>query len=220
MADTDRTRESVEKARSALEAEAEVIVRASRGLNDNLVEAVRRIWRQLLVIWLVVVGLAMSYLWVVAYAPTAVKPPAGIPLPEASRATEGSAAGPASTFDTFPPFPEREDLMALLNHLREAQYRKDIGQFMSYYAPSFPDLAKKRELTLNIWSRFDYLDMHYHVSDLQAAEPGRVQGKITWDIKARDRKTDAVKTLARSYQVQFSKESGRWLIHKLDALPD
>ncbi len=218
MIETEKTKESVEQARAALQAESDQIVRASKRINENLVEAVHRIWRQLLIIWLVVVFLAVSYFLVAAYAPR--------PFPAPSGPVSGSAAPPETTppllnpADTFPSVPEREELVRLLNQIREAQYKKDIHLFMRAYAPTLPDLAKKREAILNIWGRFDYLDMHFHVTDLQSGDQDTVQGKITWDLKVRDRKTDEVRNFAKAYQVRFSKESGQWLIQKLDPLPE
>lgn len=216
MDDTGQTRESVEQARASLQAESDQIVRASKRINENLVEAVHRIWRQLLIIWMVVVFLALSYLLVVSYVPRTAKAPPGV-LPESASLPEASPTL-LNPSDTFPPIPERDELVRLLNQIREAQYKKDIQMFMSAYAPGLPDLAKKRELTLNIWRRYDYLDMHFHVSDLQAGKSSSVQGKITWDIKARDRKDNAGRSFVKTYQVQFSKETGQWLIQKLEAV--
>ncbi len=211
------TKETVEQARSALKAEAEAIAHASKGLNDNLVEAVRRIWRQLLLIWVVVAALAISYLWVTTYTPlTRPAPKSSVTLETAKAPELPVTASP----DTFPPFPEQEGLIRLLNQIREAQYKKDIDLFLQAYSPTFPDLEKKKEQTLTIWRRYDYLDMHFHVNDLRPEGAATLWGKITWDLKTRDRKTQAVKTLAKSYQVQFSKDSGQWLIQRLDPLPD
>jgi hypothetical protein len=208
----------VERARAALQAETEEIVQASKSLNDNLVEAVRRIWRQLLLIWGVVGALAVSYLLVAAYMPPAPPAPGGA-MPGTAK-TQESPVPPAatSTPDTFPAFPERDELISLLNRVREAQYQKDLQLFLSSYAPTMPELAKKRELALAIWQRFDYLDMHYHVSELAAAGATAIRGKITWDIKARDRKTAAIRAFAKSYRVEFSKQSGQWLISDLEPI--
>jgi hypothetical protein len=134
---------------------------------------------------------------------------------------EGTGTSPAALpLDTFPAIPERADLLKVLNQIREAQYKKDIDLFLGAYAPTFPELSRKREFTLNVWRRYDYLDLQFRASDLRHQDAATIVGTITWDIKARDRKTDTVKTLSKSYQVQFSKASGQWLVQQLEGLDD
>ena len=58
---------------AALEAETHEAVQVSRRLNDNLIEAIRGIWRQLLFIWVMVIILAVFYLVVLGYMPLTSK---------------------------------------------------------------------------------------------------------------------------------------------------
>lgn len=214
MDEMTHTREAVEQARAALQAEAAELVQVSRRLNENLVEAVRRIWRQLLLIWTGLAVLAVTYFLVMVYVPPAVRQPAAPALPAAS-------APAASTLpDTFPEFPAREELAGLLNRIREAQFAKDPELFLSAYSPTLPDLARKRETMVSLWQRYDYLDMHYHVKDLQRVGEGVVRGTVTWDFTTRDRATQAVKSHIKTYQVQFTKASGQWLIQELETISD
>lgn len=214
MDEMTHTREAVEQARAALQAEAAELVQVSRRLNENLVEAVRRIWRQLLLIWTVLAVLALTYFLVMVYVPPAVRQPTAPALPAAS-------APAASTLpDTFPEFPAREELAGLLNRIREAQFAKDPELFLSAYSPTLPDLARKREAMLSLWQRYDYLDMHYHVKDLKMVADGVIRGTVTWDFTTRDRITQAVKSHIKTYQVQFTKASGQWLIQELETISD
>lgn len=214
MDEMTHTREAVEQARAALQAEAAELVQVSRRLNENLVEAVRRIWRQLLLIWTVLAVLALTYFLVMVYVPPAVRQPTAPALPAAS-----APAVPLIP-DTFPEFPAREELAGLLNRIREAQFAKDPDLFLSAYSPTLPDLARKREVMVSLWQRYDYLDMHYHVKDLKAVSEGVVRGTVTWDFTTRDRVTQAVKSHIKTYQVQFTKASGQWLIQELEAFPE
>ena len=159
--------------------------------------------------------LAVTYFLVVAY----VLPGAQAPVsPGASPAVPPASLG--SGPDTLPDFPEREELAGLLNRIREAQYAKDPELFFSVYAPTLPDLARKREAVLKMWQRYDYLDMHYQVMEFRSAGEGVVQGRITWDFTTRDRETRAVRSYSKSYGVTFSRESGRWLIRELEPLSE
>lgn len=214
MEEMTHTREAVEQARAALQAEAAELAQVSRRLNENLVEAVRRIWRQLLLIWTVLAVLALTYFLVMVSVPPAVRQPAAPALP--------AAKAPAATMmpDTFPEFPDREELAGLLNRIRQAQYAKDPELFLSAYSPTLPDLARKREIMVALWQRYDYLDMHYHVKDLKTVSEGVVRGTITWDFTTRDRVTQAVKSHIKTYQVQFTKASGQWLIQELETISE
>lgn len=217
MDQLEQTKKSVKNALAALETETREVVQASNRLNENLVEAVRRTWRQLLLIWVVVIALAVSYFLVLSRGPlglnvATVSPDVGV-RPDTTLPT-------APPGDTFPAIPERDELIMVLNQLREAQYKKDIDRFLQAYAPDFPELYRKRELTLNIWRRYDYLNLQYHVTDIRRQEAGTIVGAVTWEIKARDRKTDTVKSLSKTYRVEFTKASGQWVIQKLDAVDD
>ncbi len=205
------TREAVEKARAALQAEASELVQVSRRLNENLVEAVRRIWRQLLLIWTVLAVLAATYFLVMVTVPLQVR-----------QSVVPAARSPAQSIlsDTFPEFPAQEELAGLLNRIREAQYAKDPELFLSAYAPTLPDLGRKREAMVSLWQRYDYLDMHYHVQDLQAVGEGVIRGTVTWNFTTRDRATQAVKNHIKTYRVQFTQVFGQWLIQELEAIPE
>ncbi len=220
MPQMEQTKESLKIARAALEAETHEVVQVSKRLNENLGEAVRRIWRQLLFIWAVVILLAITFLLILGHTPTAINLANNPSAPFATARSPQPSQLPSKALDTFPAIPEREGLLKVLNQIREAQYKKDIHLFMNAYSPTFPDLGQKRELTVNIWRRYDYIDLQFHVSGVQQQDASTILGKVTWDIKARDRKTDEIKTLSKSYQVHFSKESGEWLIQKLEAVDD
>jgi hypothetical protein len=219
MATFEQTAASLERARAALEAETSEVFQVSQCLHENLVKAVKRLWRQLLCIWIVVVVLVISYLVVLHYAPGAThlahkEYPAQLIAREATEA----AKLPQPSLLPVPAIPERGNLIKLLNRIQEAQYKKDIYLLLQAYSPTFPDWGQKRELTLYIWRRYDYLDLQFQLNDVQQKDATTISGIVTWNIKTRDRKSAELKTLSKAYQVDFSKESGRWLVQKLEAI--
>jgi hypothetical protein len=220
MRRADKTKESLKVARAALEAETQEVVRTSKNLNENLGKAVKSIWRQLLFLWAIVAVLAVSYLWVLKNTPKTINlvdaPPA--------HSVQGKLLPPALPAPQTPDLssiPAGEDLIKLLNQIREAQLKKDIQLFLKAYSSDFTNLKQKKDLTLNIWRRYDYIDLQYQLSNVIQEDDATIFALVTWDIKARDHKTDEVKLLTKTYKVQFYKESsGNWLVQKLEPVDD
>ncbi len=198
-----QTKESVKKARTALEAETHEVVRVSHRLSDNLTKAGKKIWGHLLFIWALVLVSGISY-FVISYQTPVVT----------NQAIKEERAQVLSAI------PERQDLLELLNKLREAQLKKDIQLFLEAYDPNFPNLGQRRDLMLSIWQRYDYVDSQFQLSDLTIKNSTLILGRVTWVIKARDRQTNAMKIFSKSYQVYFSKDSGKWLILKFGSDED
>jgi hypothetical protein len=194
--DMAQTKESVKIARTALEAETHEVVQVSNRLSDNLKKAGEKIWRHLLFIWAVVIVSGISYFLVLDKAPITT-----------NQATEEYSPALSA-------IPETKELIGLLNQVREAQSKKDIRLFLEAYSPNFPNLEQRRDLMLNIWQKYDYLDTQFQLSDITIKNSTLILGKVTWLIKARDRQDNAMKIFTKSYQVYFSKDSGKWLIQK------
>jgi hypothetical protein len=216
-------KESLKIVRSALEAETQEVVQVSNRLDGNLVEADRKIWRQTLFIWVAVIIAAVSYFLVLhntitntdqnqqeTLALQSSGPSQGLTRPSLSTLLNTKKAPPPTAM------PDRQELLALLNHIREAQAKKDIRLFLEAYSPTFPNLAQKRRLTINLWKKYDYLESQFQVTKLKQENASTILAEITWNIKAQDRKTRAIKMVNKSYNVEFSKQSGKWLIQELE----
>jgi hypothetical protein len=217
MGQLEQTKESLETAHAALTAETREVVRVSQHLNDNLVEAVRQIWRQLLFIWIVVIVLAISYLVVVRPVPHAAnRADKGVPGQVQSRGQAETAGLPQSSRSLTPALSDSEDLLNLLHQIRDAQYKKDIDLFLKAYASTFPELSQKRKQTLEIWQKYDYLDLQFQITGVRQKDAQTLTGVVTWNITSQDRKNQKIKTTSKTYQVIFSKDSGRWLIQQLE----
>jgi hypothetical protein len=189
-----QNKEYAKNARTALEAEAHKVVQDANRLSDNLRKAGKKIWQHLLFVWAIVIVVGISYFIVSHPTPRATK-----------QATEGHPAA-------FSGIPERQALIDLLNQMRQAQLKKDIHLLFEAYSPKFPDLAHRRELMRNIWKEYDYLDSQFHLSDIIIKNKALILAKVTWVIKARNLQSNETKIFSRTYQVYFSKDSGKWLI--------
>jgi len=218
-------KESLKIVRSALEAETQEVVQVSNRLNDNLVEADRKIWRQTLFIWVAVIISAIFYFLVLhntittsnqskhePIVPQPLSPTQDITRPSPSSLLHSKTSPLSSAI------PDKEDLLRLLNQIREAQTKKDIRLFLDAYSPTFPNLAKKRRLTLNLWKSYDYIESQFQINNLQQENASMIFAEITWNIKVQDRKTHAIKLVSKSYNVNFTKQSGKWLIQELEPL--
>ncbi len=213
-----QSKESLQLTQAALEAETQEAVQVSRRLNDNLIEAIRRIWRQLLFIWVVVIVLAVFYLVALGYMPftaqlaqenSQVLPGTGVPM---------TTAEPA--LDSRPPFPagpENENLLKLLNNIRDAHYKKDIHMFLQAYSPTFPQIEQKRDQTVKSWRLYDFLDMQFQVTEVRQENENTLDGLVNWTFKTLDRKNNTITTSSKTYDVKFTKEAGRWVIQDIEA---
>jgi hypothetical protein len=221
----EKTKQSITNALAALEGETHEVVRGSFRLNDNLVKAKKKIWRQVLVIWAVGIGLAISYFLVLNHQPIPTHQTLQRPItpqqagtnPATGQASQSSQL-PLKVFHAAPVFPEQEDLVNLLIKIREAQLKKDIHLFMEAYSPDFPEVGQKMKTTLDIWKRYTYLDSQFKLTDLQEETPTTALGKVIWNIKAQDQKNGSIRNLTKVYHVTFSKKSGKWLITNLKAI--
>jgi hypothetical protein len=224
MSQIQKTKESLTTALAALAAETDAVVQGSNRLSDNLAQAGKKIWRQVLVIWAVGIVLAVSYFIVLNHKPATInhthKGPIDQPVAEAKPGTDRAAEPsqlPLKVLQVSPPAAQ-EDLIQLLGQIRKAQLNKNIHMFMEAYSPDFPELAQKRETTLNIWKKFTYVDSQFELTDLRQENPLTIAGKVIWNIKAQDQKTGTMKMFTKAYFVTFSKQSGKWLIQKTGKL--
>ena len=225
MSQIEKAKESITNALAALDGETHEVVRGSIRLNDNLVRAKKKIWRQVLVIWAVGIVLGISYFLVLTHQPIpnnqTPKRPVAQEKAGTNPATDQSSASsqlPSQVFQASIAISEEGDLVNLLTKIREAQLKKDIHLFMEAYAPDFPEVGQKRDTTINIWKRYTYLDSQFKLADLQQETPTTILGKVIWNIKAQDQKNGSIRNTTRTYQVTFSKGSGKWLIQNLKAI--
>jgi len=215
----DKFKEELALNSTALEEEAQKIVQTSGLLTDNLVKANKIVWRMLAFIWAVMICLLIAY---IAFLPeTTFYSELGSHDQYArNTATESRTDLTDPSHDSPSPPPPSEYFPQLLNRIRAAQLEKDIDLFLSVYSPSFPEIGKKREQTLKIWKKYDFLEIKFLIDDIQQKDAHTFQAKVTWNIKTQHLDSKEIKRSLKSYQVSFSDKSGKWLIQDLEALDD
>jgi hypothetical protein len=211
MENIQQEKEFLQTAQAALKAETEEIAQVSTRMNDNFVKAVRLIWRQLFVLWAVLIILVISYFFVLHRTPSTKE--GVIPTP---KALEKASVNPKAAVSSHAsPMPEAEHLLPVLEQVREAQLKKDITLFLQAYSPTFPDLIDKKAKILRTWQKYDYLNMQCTLKNIQRQNAHTILAEVVWDITLQDIRTKEKKTLKKDYDVHFSNSSGKWLIQEL-----
>jgi hypothetical protein len=220
MKSLQKDQEFLQAAQATLEAETKEMVKVSDRLHDNLVKAMRLMWRQLLFIWAVVILLFIAYFFILGRsAPvTKIAAPADKALEKAGQTSEAVVPSQApATQQTIKstPLPEWEEVNSILEKIRTAQLKKDIHLILNAYSPDFPNIDKKKENILKIWQQYDFLDMHYNIENIQKINAHTIIAKVVWDITLEDLRSRKKSTLLKEYTIYFSDISGKWLIQEL-----
>jgi hypothetical protein len=220
MENIQKDQEFLQSAQETLAAETQEMVQVSNRLHDNIVKAMRLMWRQLFFIWALVLVLLVAYFLLLhktsPTGPVAALESKGAPQCQPSSATIVSPqTPPAQQVIKAVPIPEWEAITGLLEQVRQAQLKKDIGLFLEAYAPTFPHLDKKKESILKTWEKYDYLDMHFTIESIQKTKANAIIAKVVWDMTLEDVLSKKKSALVRDYTVQFSQVSGKWLIQEL-----
>ncbi len=210
----------LQAAQATLEAETEEMVQVSHRLHDNLVKAMRLMWRQLLFIWAVVIILFISYFFILSKPSPAVKLADLSPSPvQTSNQNVGNAPAlqvpPMRESRHTPVIPEWGAVMGIIEQIRTAQLTKDINLFLNAYSPTFSNIDQKKASMLKIWQQYDYLDMKFHVDNITKPNDHIIIAKISWDITLEDVHLKKKSNLLRDYTILFSDVSGKWLIQEL-----
>jgi hypothetical protein len=220
MEDFQKDQEFLQSAQATLAAEAKEMVTLSNRMHDNIIRAMRLMWRQLFFIWALVIVLLIAYFLVLHN--TSPTGPVAVPGPqplEKSAPSSGIIVSPqvppAQQAIKSIPIPEWQEVTGLLEQVRDAQLKKDIGLFLEAYSPTFPNLDKKKESIQKTWEKYDYLDMHFTIESLQKPNANTIVAKVVWDITLEDVNSKKKSTLVRDYVVHFSQVSGKWLIQEL-----
>ena len=220
MEDIQKDQEFLQSAQATLAAETQEMVKVSNRLHDNIVRAMRLMWRQLFFIWALVLVLLVSYFLVLHNSsPTGPIATPGAPPQEKGAPSSGIMVSPQplpapATIKTIP-IDERNVVTGILEQVREAQLKKNIDLFLQAYAPSFPHLEKKKESILKTWEKYDYLDMHFNIENIRKPDANTIVAKVVWDITLEDISSKKRSTLVRDYVVHLSQISGKWLIQEL-----
>lgn len=192
-------------------------VEGSTRPNVNFLKSTKVTWHHFLVMGAVMTALVASYLLVFS-KPPAIKQEVTPPLkasekPSVSPKAADPSHSPPSQHPSAPPsIPGEENLLALLKQVREAQLKKDINLFLKAYSPTFTDLSEKKKDVLTTWKKYDYLDLHFNLDNIQQKNANTIVGRVVWKITLEDVQSKIKRILVKDYIVHFSNSSGKWLI--------
>jgi hypothetical protein len=218
MESIQKDQEFLLSAQEMLAAETQEMFNVSNRLHDNIVTAMRLMWRQLFFIWGMVIVLVIGY-FLVLHNTSPAMPVAvqggkiikkAVPSPKIL-----VAVPPAQQAAKSIPIPEWQEVLGILEQVRAAQLKKDIGLFLEAYAPTFPHIDKKKEIILKTWEKYDYLDMRFAIEDLRKPNANTIIVEVAWDITLEDLFSKKKSILKKGYTVYFSHVSGKWLIQNL-----
>jgi len=217
MHDVQKEHEWLQNTQAELEAETEEMLQVSTRLNDNFIKAIRLMWRQLFVIWAVVIILFIGSFFVVRaliFTPSVAGGTANLLNKNVSTA-ETAVVPQVQTAAPQTANPEWEKVQKTFQQVREAQLNKDINLLVAAYSPSFPHLEDKKARILQTWERYDYLDLTFTVENLSQQTADALMAKVVWGLTLEDRQSQEKLDLIKKYTVYLVNESGKWLIKNL-----
>ena len=199
--------------------ESKETVKVSNRLHDNVVKAVRSMWRPLLCIWAVLILLFIAYFFVLSKHPPITK----VTVPESksletwqtSEIIAPPQVTPTQQSIRSTPIHEWQEVTGILEQIRKAQLNKDINLFLNAYSPNFPNIINKKENILKIWQQYNYLDMHFYVENIQKLNAHTIMARVAWDIRLVNVHSKKKSNLLKDYTIHFSDVSGKWLIQEL-----
>jgi hypothetical protein len=220
MKQLQKDREFLQAAQATLEAETKEMVKVSNRLHDNLVKAMRLMWRQLLFIWALVILLFVAYFLILS-KPAPNTEVVGLDGKTREKAGQTSEAVMLSQVPSTPPLmqsaslPEWEEINGILEQIRTGQLKKDLQVIIKAYSPDFPNIDQKKENILKTWQQYDFLEMHYNIENIQKPNAKTIIAKVVWDITLEDLRSRKRSSLLKQYTIHFSDVSGKWLIQEL-----
>jgi hypothetical protein len=220
MKQLQKDQEFLQAAQATLEAGTKEMVKVSNRLHDNLVKAMRLMWRQLLFIWTLLILLFVAYVFVVS-KPAPVTEVVGPDGKTPAKARQTSIAAMPSQVPPTPPLmqsaslPEWEQINGILEQIRTGQLKKDLQLIINAYSPDFPNMYQKKENILKTWQQYDFLEMHYNIENIQKLNDHTIIAKVVWDITLEDLRSRKKSNLLKEYTIHFSDVAGKWLIQEL-----
>ncbi len=166
---------------------------------------------------LVLIGL-LAWVFTVA-KPSAPTPKKGEPTPPAQaqpvQAPPAPAAGPPPPVPADPTAKLKSQLEAVLSGVREANQKKDLSLLLSYYSPNFPQLTQRAQNISRTLKIYDYPKMDYRINEVRLLSENMAMARVTWDVEAKNIRTQKAKNISKTYLIRFAREEGQWRIRSL-----
>ena len=109
---------------------------------------------------------------------------------------------------------EIRSIKGLLEHVRQANLRKDIDLFVSCYASDFRNLDARKRATLAYWEKFNYVDLSYDLKD-SSISGDTAKVKVEWVIKISPKTGSHPQESKTILDVLLKKEDGGWTIKEV-----
>ncbi|MGC2692250.1 MAG: hypothetical protein WA228_06100 [Desulfobaccales bacterium] len=107
-------------------------------------------------------------------------------------------------------------LQKVISEIREANQKKDLSKFLSYYSPNFPGLTQRTQSISKMWKIFDYPQIEFNIEDIKLLPDNTVLARVKWEAEAKNICTQKSNNVSKTYLVKFGKESGQWRIKSLE----
>jgi hypothetical protein len=104
----------------------------------------------------------------------------------------------------------------VLSGIKEANQKKNLSQFLSYYSPNFPQLPQRAQSIAKDWKVYDYPKMEFEINEVRLLADNTAVVKVTWNVEVQNISTKKIKNVSKTYLTRFVKESGQWRIKALD----
>ena len=104
-----------------------------------------------------------------------------------------------------------EQIKKVIENIQKANLDENIELFMSCYSSSFPDYEKKRDDTINLWSKYDFLKLDYTIKEKNVIGDNAFV-KLVWNMKFGSKGTQETKELMDNLRVLLKKEGQNWKI--------
>ncbi len=187
-------------------------------LQHGLAKGLKLLWFQLFFSVALMMVFLAALILVLARIPSAgnsAAPPSKVaeenrPMPE--------AALPATVPEPLPStavLTERQEIQGILDQLRKAQLAKDVNLFFDAYAPTFPNLAEKKEGILRTWQKYNYLDLNFNLANIQKKDAHTIVAEVACDTTLEDVLSKKTRNMESNFNIYFSNASGKWLIQGL-----
>jgi len=147
-------------------------------------------------------------------SPTAKKT---IQSPEKERSPVSKEVSPGIPSSAIPVVllpQEIEKLKDLLENIRQANLKKNIGLLMSCYASDYNDLGERRRTALQSWSRYNYLDLAYALK-VESLSNDFAKARVGWQIRSIPIKGGEPEDGKSILDVTFKKENNEWKIKEV-----
>ncbi len=140
-----------------------------------------------------------------------------IALPEKESSTISKEPLPAVPSSALPVVllpQEIQKLLDVLEDIRQANLKKNIGLLMSCYASDYEGLEERRRTALQSWEKYNYLDLDY-VLKVESISINAATARVEWKIRSIPIAGGQPEEGKSVLKVVFQKEKNKWKIREV-----